>query len=124
MSFRGFLADLKKDGLLKEVHESVSPVLEVTDRAWGKGPILFDNVDGHKCCLNILGTRPLLARALGIVSSRYGISSRLPSATRVPFARWTIRPLWSASLRPISPGCPFSLISRATAALTSLLLLS
>jgi len=66
MSFRGFLADLEKDGLLKEVHESVSPVLEVTDRAWGKGPILFDNVDGHKCCLNILGTRPLLARALGI----------------------------------------------------------
>ncbi len=66
MSFRGFLANLKKDGLLKEVHESVSPVLEVTDRAWGKGPILFDNVDGHKCCLNILGTRRLLARALGI----------------------------------------------------------
>ena len=66
MSFRGFLADLKKDGLLKEVHESVSPMLEVTDRAWGKGPILFDNVGGHKCCLNILGTRPLLARALGI----------------------------------------------------------
>jgi len=66
MSFRGFLADLKKDGLLKEVHESVSSMLEVTDRAWGKGPILFDNVDGHKCCLNILGTRPLLARALGI----------------------------------------------------------
>ena len=66
MSFRGFLANLEKDGLLNEVHESVSPVLEVTDRAWGKGPILFDNVDGHKCCLNILGTRPLLARALGI----------------------------------------------------------
>ena len=66
MSFRGFLANLEKDGLLKEVHESVSPVLEVTDRAWGKGPILFDNVDGHKCCLNILGTRRLLARALGI----------------------------------------------------------
>ena len=66
MSFRVFLANLEKDGLLKEVHESVSPVLEVTDRAWGKGPILFDNVDGHKCCLNILGTRRLLARALGI----------------------------------------------------------
>lgn len=66
MSFRGFLADLKNDGLLKEVHEPASPMLEVTDRAWGKGPILFDNVDGNKCCLNILGTRPLLARALGI----------------------------------------------------------
>jgi len=68
MSFRGFLADLKKGGLLKEVHESVSSVQEVTDRAWGKGPILFDNVDGHKCCLNILGTRTMLARALGIAA--------------------------------------------------------
>jgi UbiD family decarboxylase len=66
MSFRGFLADLERDGLLKEVHETVSPRLEVTDRAWGKGPILFHNVNGHKCCLNILGSRPLLARALGI----------------------------------------------------------
>lgn len=68
MSFRGFLADLQEDGLLKEVHESVSPVLEVTDRAWGKGPILFHDVNGHKCCLNILGARSLLARALGIAS--------------------------------------------------------
>ncbi len=68
MSFRGFLDNLQKDGLLKEVHESVSSIHEVTDRAWGKGPILFDNVDGHKCCLNILGTRSLLARALGIAA--------------------------------------------------------
>ncbi len=66
MSFRGFLADLQKKGLLKEVHESVSPTLEVTECAWGKGPILFDNVNGHRCCLNLLGTRSLLARALGI----------------------------------------------------------
>ena len=68
MSFRGFLANLQKDGLLKEVHEPVSPRLEVTEYAWGKGPILFNNVFGHKCCLNILGTRSLLARALGIES--------------------------------------------------------
>lgn len=66
MSFRGFLEDLKKDGLLKEVQQSVSPILEVTDRAWGKGPIFFSDAGGHKCCLNILSTRPLLARALGI----------------------------------------------------------
>lgn len=66
MSFRGFLANLQRDGLLKEVHEPVSPILEVTECAWGKGPILFDNVFGHKCCLNILGRRSLLARALGI----------------------------------------------------------
>ena len=65
-SFRNFLADLQRDGLLKENHESLSPRLEVTDRAWGKGPILFSNVQGHKCALNILSTRRLLARALGI----------------------------------------------------------
>jgi UbiD family decarboxylase len=68
MSFRGFLDNLEKDGLLRVVHESVSPIHEVTDHAWGKGPILFNNVDGHKCCLNILGTRPLLGRALGIAT--------------------------------------------------------
>ncbi len=65
MSFRGFLEDLEKAGLMRNVHESVSPVHEVTERAWGKGPILFDNVSGQRCCLNILGTRDLLARALG-----------------------------------------------------------
>jgi UbiD family decarboxylase len=66
MSFRGFLEDLDKDGLLKKVQQSVSPIHGVAEYAWGKGPILFDNVAGQKCCLNILSTRPLLARALGI----------------------------------------------------------
>jgi len=66
MSFRGFLEGLRKDGLLKEVHEPVSPILEVTARAWGAGPILFNDVGGHKCCLNIMGNRDLLARALGV----------------------------------------------------------
>ena len=65
-SFRKFLADLKKDGLLREVPDSLSPQLEVTDRAWGKGPIFFSHVDGHKCALNILSTRALLARALRV----------------------------------------------------------
>jgi UbiD family decarboxylase len=66
MSFRGFLQDLEKAGLMRNVIEPVSPILEVTDRAWGAGPISFDSVSGHRCCLNILGTRDLLARALGI----------------------------------------------------------
>lgn len=66
MSFRGFIDDLRKDRLLKEVQEPVSPVLDVTARAWGAGPILFHNVDGHKCILNILSSRDLLARALGV----------------------------------------------------------
>ena len=66
MSFRGYLEDLEKAGLINHVHESVSPVQEVTERSWGRGPILFHDVSGHQCCLNILGTRNLLARALGV----------------------------------------------------------
>ena len=66
MSFRGFLDDLEGSGLMNHVRDPVSPVEEVTERSWGSGPILFGDVSGHKCCLNILGTRDLLARALGI----------------------------------------------------------
>jgi len=66
MSFRSFLDELREAGLMKTVPEPVSPRLEVTQKAWGAGPIFFDNVGGHKCCLNILGNRELLARALGI----------------------------------------------------------
>ncbi len=66
MSFRGFIEGLQKDGLLKEVREPISPFLDVTARSWGSGPILFHDVSGHKCCLNILGTRDLLSRALGV----------------------------------------------------------
>ncbi len=66
MSFRGFLDDLRKDCLLNEVDEPVSPYQEVTNRSWGAGPILFNDISGCKCCLNILGSRSLLARALRI----------------------------------------------------------
>jgi UbiD family decarboxylase len=66
MSFRSFLDELCKAKLMKVVHEPVSPFLGVTNLAWGAGPIFFDNVSGQRCCLNILGTRELLARALGI----------------------------------------------------------
>ena len=79
MSFRSFLEDLDGAGLLKKVDGPVSPVREVTDRAWGKGPILFSrvegvhgvqNVQGSECCLNILSSRALLSRALGIEPSQ------------------------------------------------------
>ncbi|HQE97341.1 MAG TPA: UbiD family decarboxylase [Methanothrix sp.] len=69
-SFREFLAHLKSDGLLREVVDRLSARLEVTDRAWGMGPIYFSNVDGHKCALNILSTRDLLARALGVPAGK------------------------------------------------------
>lgn len=66
MSFRGFLDELRDEALLKEVQDPASPILEVANRSMAAGPILFQNVFGNKCCLNILGSRALLARALGI----------------------------------------------------------
>lgn len=71
MSFRGFLEDLRSQALLEEVHGPASSNQEVTQRSWKAGPILFHEVDGQKkkCCLNILGTRSLLARALGVKAS-------------------------------------------------------
>lgn len=64
MSFRGFLHELQEADLLEEVDRPVSPVLEASALSVGAGPILYNNVDGKKCCMNILGTRDLLARAL------------------------------------------------------------
>lgn len=66
MSFRGFLDELKGAGMLREVPEPVSPVLEVANRSMCAGPVMFQNVDGRRCCLNILENRDLLARSLGI----------------------------------------------------------
>jgi len=69
MSLRDFLVDLDGAGMLKKVHDPVSPILDVTARSWGTGPILFSSVAGRRCCLNILSSRILLARALGIEPS-------------------------------------------------------
>jgi len=41
MSLRDFLEELDGAGMLKKVHEPVSPILDVTARSWGTGPILF-----------------------------------------------------------------------------------
>ena len=64
MSFRGFLSELQEAGLLEEVDRPVSPKLEAAALSVGTGPVLFNNVDGKRCCMNVLGTRDLLARAL------------------------------------------------------------
>ena len=65
MSFRGFLEKLKSEGKLKEVKRSLSPVYEVSSSA-GKEPTLFTNVNHGKVAMNLLGSRELLAEALGI----------------------------------------------------------
>jgi UbiD family decarboxylase len=64
MSFRGFLSELQEVGLLEEMDRPISPMLEAAALSVGAGPILYSNVDGKKCCMNVLGTRDLLAWAL------------------------------------------------------------
>jgi UbiD family decarboxylase len=40
--------------------------LEAASLSMDKGPVMFHHLDGHKGCMNILGERLLLAKALGI----------------------------------------------------------
>ncbi|MBU4077576.1 MAG: UbiD family decarboxylase, partial [Euryarchaeota archaeon] len=65
MSLRGFLDKLKEEGKLREVNESLSPVYEVSASV-GKEPTLFTNVNGSRVVMNVLGSRQLLADALGV----------------------------------------------------------
>ncbi|NPV63149.1 MAG: UbiD family decarboxylase [Methanotrichaceae archaeon] len=66
MSFRGFIEGLRDGGLIEEIAEPVSANLEAAARGWGRGPIFFRNIDGHQCAMNLLGTREMLGRALGV----------------------------------------------------------
>lgn len=66
MSLRSFLDELRGAELLSEVHEPVSPVLDAASRSLRAGPILFHNINNSIACINILGTRALLGRALRI----------------------------------------------------------
>ncbi len=65
MSLRDFLDRLRAEGKLKEVKKPLSPVYEVCATV-GKEPTLFTNVKGAKVAMNFLGSRELLAEALGV----------------------------------------------------------
>ncbi len=65
MSLRDFLDRLRAQGKLKEVNKPLSPVYEVCALV-GKEPTLFTNVNGRKVVMNFLGSRELLAEALGV----------------------------------------------------------
>lgn len=66
MSLRSFLEELREADQLCEIHEPVSPVLDAASRSLRAGPILFRNIKNSRACINILGTRALLGRALRI----------------------------------------------------------
>ncbi len=69
MSFRGFIEKLKTEEKLREVKKPLSPVYEVSATV-GKEPTLLTNVNGSKVAMNILGSRELLAEALGVKKDR------------------------------------------------------
>jgi UbiD family decarboxylase len=78
MSFRGFIDQLRSEGKLKEINNPLSPLYEVSASV-GKEPTLFSNVNGSKVVMNLLGSRELLALALGVSADniiRY-LSSRV-----------------------------------------------
>ena len=69
--FSSFVEALERDGLLRVIERPVSPEYEVT-RVAGDSvePILFTDVSGWRVVVNLLGTREMLSRALGIPLDR------------------------------------------------------
>jgi UbiD family decarboxylase len=65
MSFREFLGKLKEEGKLREINTPISPVYGIT-ASQIKEPVLFTDVNGSKVAMNILGSREMLALALGV----------------------------------------------------------
>jgi len=69
MSFRSFLQQLRNEDLLMEFERPVSPILEAAAISYypdyRSRPIFFSDLNGCQCGMNILGTRQLLAKALG-----------------------------------------------------------
>jgi anhydromevalonate phosphate decarboxylase len=53
-------------GQLKVIKKSVSPILEAPRLARGQGPVLFEHVGGSRAIVNLIGSRRLLADALGV----------------------------------------------------------
>jgi UbiD family decarboxylase len=69
MSFRGFIEQIRSEGKLTEITKPLSPVYEVSSNA-GKGPELYTNVNGSKVVMNLLSSRELLAKALGVTPDK------------------------------------------------------
>ncbi|VVB51459.1 3-octaprenyl-4-hydroxybenzoate carboxy-lyase [uncultured archaeon] len=65
MTFRGFIEQLRSEGKLTEIKKPLSPVYEVSATA-GKEPALYTNVNGSRLVMNLLSSRELLAKALGV----------------------------------------------------------
>ena len=63
---REFIERLREEAILGIIKEPVSPIFEAARIAHGKGPVLFEDVNGSKAVVNLLSSRQILAKALGI----------------------------------------------------------
>lgn len=67
MTFRAFIDQLKENGKLVEISQSVSPRFEASRIARAaKAPVFFHNISGSKVIMNLLGSRDELASMLGV----------------------------------------------------------
>ncbi|PAV11300.1 hypothetical protein ASJ81_10660 [Methanosarcina spelaei] len=67
MTFRAFIDQLKENGKLVEIFQSVSPRFEASRIARAaKAPVFFHNISGSKVIMNLLGSRDELASVLGV----------------------------------------------------------
>jgi len=63
---RDFIQRLRELGELEVVEEKISPILEAPRLAHGKGPMLFKRINGCRAIINLVGSRTILAQALGV----------------------------------------------------------
>ncbi|MGZ4852305.1 MAG: UbiD family decarboxylase, partial [Halobacteriota archaeon] len=63
---RRFIQHLKDSGQLEVITKRVSPILQAPRLARGRGPVLFERIDGSQAIVNLLASRALLAQALDV----------------------------------------------------------
>ncbi|MGZ4880070.1 MAG: UbiD family decarboxylase [Halobacteriota archaeon] len=94
---RRFVQYLIDSGQLEVVTKTVSPILEAPGLARGRGPVLFERVDGCRAIVNLIGSRALLAHALRV--NEQGLISRLLSTA--PEGKTTVQDFaWDIDCTP------------------------
>jgi UbiD family decarboxylase len=63
---RRFIQHLKDSGQLEVITKPVSPILQAPRLARGRGPVLFERINGSQAIVNLLASRALLAQALNV----------------------------------------------------------
>jgi len=63
---RSFIQRLRDLGKLEVIEKQVSPILEAPHLAQGTGPVLFERINGSRAIMNLVGSRTILAQALGV----------------------------------------------------------